>query len=117
MALDEKSTALSPSPSAPNAKDEGSISSSQASPSKKHHHLKGFGIGKKGGKDTTKIDVDPSTTPKDAAPELKPVSIFALFRFSTKLEIFLDLVGIVCAVCAGAAQVRMVYVVCWLKGF
>ncbi|KIL58420.1 hypothetical protein M378DRAFT_27545 [Amanita muscaria Koide BX008] len=33
-----------------------------------------------------------------------PVSIPALFRFSTKFELFLDFVGLLCAIAAGAAQ-------------
>lgn len=40
---------------------------------------------------------------------LKPVSFFALFRFSTRLEIFLDIIGIICAVLAGAAQVCVMH--------
>ncbi|KAF8321282.1 P-loop containing nucleoside triphosphate hydrolase protein [Clavulina sp. PMI_390] len=39
-----------------------------------------------------------------AAPALKPVSFFDLFRFATKLEITLNAIGLFCAVCAGAAQ-------------
>lgn len=35
---------------------------------------------------------------------LGPVAFSALFRFSTRTEIFLDIVGIICAVIAGAAQ-------------
>ena len=35
----------------------------------------------------------------------EPVAFSALFRFSTRTEIFLDVVGIICAVIAGAAQV------------
>lgn len=39
-------------------------------------------------------------------PKLPPVSVFQLYRFNSKLEIFLNIIGIICAVCAGAAQVR-----------
>ena len=37
---------------------------------------------------------------------LKPVSFRSLFRFSTRLELFLDSIGVCAAVIAGAAQVR-----------
>jgi hypothetical protein len=37
--------------------------------------------------------------------EVERVSFFALFRFSTRWELFLDFIGIVCALAAGAAQV------------
>lgn len=65
-----------------------------------------------------------AVTPNPATPpQLAPVSFFSLFRyvnynrnrrnmcltfsprFATKLEIFLDLIGVLSAVCAGAAQV------------
>lgn len=47
-----------------------------------------------------------SSTESDAAVALQPVSFLSLFRFSTRSEIFLDLIGIFCAVISGAAQVR-----------
>ncbi|KIL62960.1 hypothetical protein M378DRAFT_80370 [Amanita muscaria Koide BX008] len=40
-------------------------------------------------------------------PLVPPVSILALFRFSTKFEVFLDFIGLICAVAAGAAQPLM----------
>uniref|UniRef100_A0A8H8CEK7 P-loop containing nucleoside triphosphate hydrolase protein n=1 Tax=Psilocybe cubensis TaxID=181762 RepID=A0A8H8CEK7_PSICU len=40
-------------------------------------------------------------------PEAPPISFFQLFRYSTKLEIFLNCIGIVAAVAAGAAQPLM----------
>ncbi|KAH9936165.1 P-loop containing nucleoside triphosphate hydrolase protein [Fomitopsis serialis] len=43
----------------------------------------------------------PTTTPT------KPVSFFQLFRFSTKAEIVMDVIGIVAAAAAGAAQPLM----------
>lgn len=51
-----------------------------------------------------KIDVGADTIPD---LDLKPVSFTSLFRFSTRLEIFLDIIGIFCAVVSGAAQVRL----------
>lgn len=48
-----------------------------------------------GGKDANAND-------KDVLP---PVSIPELYRFSTKFEIFTGAIGLVAAVCAGAAQV------------
>ncbi|CCA75810.1 probable Leptomycin B resistance protein pmd1 [Serendipita indica DSM 11827] len=39
--------------------------------------------------------------------EFPPVPFFALYRFTTKFEVFLNLVGIVCAVASGAAQPLM----------
>ncbi|GJJ15592.1 hypothetical protein Clacol_009870 [Clathrus columnatus] len=40
-------------------------------------------------------------------PQLPPVSFTSLFRFATKLEIFLDFLGLIAAACAGAAQPLM----------
>lgn len=87
MAVTEKEKAI-PGPSTV----EGSVSSSLRTPSKPIQSH-------------SKIDVDPAPVVKDVAKELKPVSILSLFRFSTNLEIFLDIIGLICASCAGAAQV------------
>jgi ATP-binding cassette, subfamily B (MDR/TAP), member 1 len=43
---------------------------------------------------------------KPKADDVQPVSFTALFRFSTRTELILDFVGLVCAAAAGAAQVR-----------
>ncbi|KAF8335499.1 multidrug resistance protein 1 [Cantharellus anzutake] len=43
----------------------------------------------------------------DNNTEAGPVSFFALFRFSTRWELFLDFIGILCALAAGAAQPLM----------
>lgn len=52
-----------------------------------------------------KVDLDTEkSVPADK--ELQPVSFFTLFRFATRLEIFLDIIGIFCAVLSGAAQVN-----------
>ncbi|KAG9046650.1 GTPase-activating protein [Tulasnella sp. UAMH 9824] len=52
-----------------------------------------------------------STDPKGEDPpspeKVPPVSYTQLFRFSTKLELFLDLIGLLCAVASGAAQPLM----------
>jgi hypothetical protein len=58
-------------------------------------------------KHDVKIDVGDATgTTSDSDPNLPPVSFTSLFRFSTRLEIILDFIGIFCAVVSGAAQVR-----------
>lgn len=41
---------------------------------------------------------------------LPPASLFQLYRFNTKFEIFLNIVGLFCAICSGAAQVSARYV-------
>lgn len=50
-----------------------------------------------------------STTVEEKAPsnDPPPVSFFHLFRFATKGELLLNCVGIVCAIAAGSAQVRV----------
>ncbi|KAM6494368.1 multidrug resistance protein 1 [Amanita muscaria] len=55
--------------------------------------------------ESTENDVDNSS----GGEELKvtPVSISELFRFSTKFELLLDFIGLVCAAAAGAAQPLM----------
>jgi hypothetical protein len=54
-------------------------------------------------KHDAKINVEGTA---DSGAGLKPVSFIHLFRFSTGLEILLDVVGIVAAGAAGAAQVH-----------
>ncbi|KAF9533188.1 multidrug resistance protein 1 [Crepidotus variabilis] len=44
---------------------------------------------------------------EDTQPAVKPVGITELFRYSTRLEIFFDLIGLVAAAAAGAAQPLM----------
>ncbi|PPQ96673.1 hypothetical protein CVT26_010302 [Gymnopilus dilepis] len=44
---------------------------------------------------------------KPAVREVPPVSFFALFRYSTKFELFIDAIGLVAAAAAGAAQPLM----------
>ena len=55
-----------------------------------------------------------TTTTTNAEEEKKPpsndpppVSFFRLFRFATKLEILANCIGVLCAIAAGAAQVRL----------
>jgi len=52
--------------------------------------------------DAVVIDVNREKPPEENIP---PVSFTQLFRFSTRLEIFLDFIGIIAALGAGAAQV------------
>ncbi|KAG8919766.1 GTPase-activating protein, partial [Tulasnella sp. 408] len=46
---------------------------------------------------------------KEATPENKipPVGFTTLFRYSTKFELFLDFIGLVCAAASGASQPLM----------
>lgn len=37
--------------------------------------------------------------------QIPPVSFFRLFQFSTRLEIFLDIIGLIAAALVGSAQV------------
>jgi ATP-binding cassette, subfamily B (MDR/TAP), member 1 len=39
--------------------------------------------------------------------EFPPVPFFALFRFTTRSEMFINFIGIACAIAAGAAQVSI----------
>ncbi|EIW81034.1 P-loop containing nucleoside triphosphate hydrolase protein [Coniophora puteana RWD-64-598 SS2] len=50
-------------------------------------------------------DVEVAVTPK--VEQLPPVSFTSLFTYSTRFEIAIDLIGIVCAIAAGAAQPLM----------
>lgn len=56
-----------------------------------------------------KKDPDDDDVVVDAKPaqSIQPVSFFSLFRFSTSFEITIDIIGVVCAVAAGAAQPLM----------
>ncbi|TFK74865.1 multidrug resistance protein 1 [Pluteus cervinus] len=61
-------------------------------------------------KSAPKHDTKEKGAPNDDKAEdakLAPVSIFQLFRFSTRLEIFLDIIGLIAAAAAGAAQPMM----------
>ncbi|KAF5385690.1 hypothetical protein D9757_005473 [Collybiopsis confluens] len=44
---------------------------------------------------------------KPAEPDLQPVGFTEMFRFSTRTEIILDFIGLICAAAAGAAQPLM----------
>jgi ATP-binding cassette subfamily B (MDR/TAP) protein 1 len=52
---------------------------------------------------------------EDNGSDVPPVSIFQLFRFSTGFELFLDIIGLVAAAAAGAAQVCSMIVRVFLK--
>ncbi|EJD34498.1 hypothetical protein AURDEDRAFT_176471 [Auricularia subglabra TFB-10046 SS5] len=43
----------------------------------------------------------------NAEPEVKPVGVFELFRYATKFEIFLNILGLIAAAATGAAQPLM----------
>ena len=60
-----------------------------------------------GPKSTTVEEKTPSNDPP-------PVSFFRLFRFATKSEIISNSVGVVCAIAAGAAQVRICSILVYL---
>lgn len=55
--------------------------------------------------DDTEADKVVITVGKDVKDAIPPVSFLSLFRFSTRLEIVLDIIGVVAALAAGAAQV------------
>ena len=55
----------------------------------------------KGGK-ASLIPIDPATGKPYA-----PVGFFQLFRYSTPFEIFIDIIGLVCAAASGSAQVSL----------
>ncbi|KAF4617465.1 hypothetical protein D9613_006094 [Agrocybe pediades] len=55
----------------------------------------------------THEDDESSTDVKPAVREVPPISFTELFRYSTKFELFIDAIGLVCAVAAGAAQPLM----------
>ncbi|PPQ92430.1 hypothetical protein CVT25_008651 [Psilocybe cyanescens] len=62
-----------------------------------------------GTSDEKNKDVDVETSP-DATPavnEVPNISFTDLFRYSTKFELFIDLIGIIAAIAAGAAQPLM----------
>ncbi|KAF6757403.1 multidrug resistance protein 1 [Ephemerocybe angulata] len=50
---------------------------------------------------------DSNSATEKEEPEVPPVSFFQLFRFSTKFELFIDVIGLVAAAAAGAAQPLM----------
>lgn len=50
-------------------------------------------------------DAASESTAVQAPPEFPPVPFTQLFRFSTKLDLSLDALGLLCAAGAGAAQV------------
>ena len=72
-------------------------------------------VEKSGGDGEPKSTVTSTTTPAEEEkkessndpPPPPPVSFFRLFRFATKWEIIANCVGVVCAIAAGAAQVRL----------
>lgn len=62
----------------------------------------------------TNPELDEKTSSEDSATEVKleetevtPISFFKLFRFSTKFELFIDVIGLIAAAAAGAAQPLM----------
>lgn len=50
-------------------------------------------------------DAASGSTVVQAPPEYPPAAFTQLFRFSTKFDLFLDALGLLCALGAGAAQV------------
>ncbi|KAJ3529902.1 hypothetical protein NM688_g7789 [Phlebia brevispora] len=61
---------------------------------------------KRNEKDTDSQESLPTTSPdKKPEPDLQPTSFLRLFRFATKWELSLNLVGLVAACAAGSAQV------------
>lgn len=66
------------------------------------------GNGKDGGKEKSKADLEKELYP--------PVSMGALYRFSTPFELFTGAIGLVAALGAGAAQVSFTRVIVQLNG-
>ncbi|KAG5648338.1 hypothetical protein DXG03_004910 [Asterophora parasitica] len=66
---------------------------------------KGFFARRKAANTVDEKNVDTPPEPKE--PEVKPVAFTALFRFSTKFELFINFIGLICAAAAGAAQPLM----------
>jgi ATP-binding cassette, subfamily B (MDR/TAP), member 1 len=56
-------------------------------------------------KSTTTTATVEENAPSSVPPP--PVSFFRLFRFATKSEILFNSIGVLCAIAAGAAQVRI----------
>ncbi|KAF9510493.1 hypothetical protein BS47DRAFT_1373308 [Hydnum rufescens UP504] len=54
-----------------------------------------------------RVAIDVSHGDGGVEGKLKPVPFLSLFRYSTPLEKFLDIIGIICATCSGAAQPLM----------
>lgn len=52
------------------------------------------------------VDVDSKGEDPSSAEKVPPVSYTQLFRYSTKLELLFDFIGIICAIASGASQVR-----------
>lgn len=53
------------------------------------------------GKESVKLEIDQT-------PELKPAPFLTLFRYTTRIETALDLIGLVAAALVGSAQVECV---------
>ncbi|KAH0586250.1 Leptomycin B resistance protein pmd1 [Termitomyces sp. J132] len=59
-------------------------------------------------KATKTVDEKSSDTPVEPkTPDVPPVPFTQLFRFSTKFELFMDFIGLICAAAAGAAAPLM----------
>ncbi|KAG8907884.1 GTPase-activating protein [Tulasnella sp. 403] len=57
--------------------------------------------------DDASDNVAPSIDAPESTQHITPVGFTELFRYSTRLEIFLDCIGLVCAAASGAAQPLM----------
>jgi hypothetical protein len=57
-------------------------------------------------KNKTDDNADAKDKEKDKPPEFPPVPFSQLFRFHSKSDLAINLVGVVCAIASGAAQVR-----------
>ncbi|PFH54100.1 hypothetical protein AMATHDRAFT_186925 [Amanita thiersii Skay4041] len=86
----------------PNSADEKDTIVSE--PTKRDSFFARRKVAKQHVKEKTPVNDDQS---KSSEPEITPVSLAALFRFSTKFELFIDFIGLICAAAAGAAQPLM----------
>lgn len=62
--------------------------------------------GDDGSSEKKAVDVDAKGEDPSSAEKVPPVGYTQLFRYSTKLELFFDFIGIICAMASGASQVR-----------
>lgn len=77
------------------------VKSSHSSQTNEKEKIAGNGNGKDNGNGEPKLA-------SHLVDQPQPVGFFEMFRFTTKFEGFLNVIGLFAAICAGAAQVRIV---------
>jgi hypothetical protein len=77
-------------------------------PQEKQEKKKGFfSFSPSKNKTDDKVDDKVDVKNEEKEPEFPPVPFPKLFRFHTKLDLVTNLIGLVCAIGSGAAQVRL----------